>query len=100
MLKKIPSSRELAQFALHELLKQGAGFLAGILAYEWVSSYFRVKRWFQFWGFLSKKKALDGDVFNIAIFAISFLIGLGALRLVNMLIAAIFPAQQNPADNR
>lgn len=98
MFKKIPTKRELAQFALHELLKQGAGFLAGVLAYEWVSSYFRVKKWFQFWGFLSKKKALDGDVFNIAIFVISFLIGLGALYIVNQLITIIFTSKDKPEN--
>jgi biotin transporter BioY len=98
MFKKIPTKRELAQFALHELLKQGAGFLAGLIAYEWVSSYFRVKKWFQFWGFLSKKKALDGDVFNIAIFVISFLIGLVALYIVNQLITIIFSSKDKPEN--
>ncbi len=98
MLQRIPSRRELVQFATHELLKQGAGFLAGLIAYEAVGQYFRVKKWFQFWGFLSQKKAVDADTFNILIFGVSFIIGLGTLYIVNRLVEWIFLPKKQSAE--
>jgi hypothetical protein len=76
-----------------ELISNGIGWIAGLLAADLVSLFFIKKKWSNLWGAFSKKNAVDADTYGALEWIVAALIGFAVLIIVNKILV---PRLLNP----